>query len=69
MVDKGKSSTLPYGPGSALWKYWVYGAGRAKYALSPHPWSTLHALLIKAGVPRYMVDGLTTNILQAAGLR
>jgi hypothetical protein len=62
-------STLPFGPGSALFEYWTTGPGYAKYATSPHPYTTLHRLLIEAGVPRRFVDGLTTNLLQAVGLR
>jgi hypothetical protein len=62
-------STLPFGPGSKLWKYWMSGPGAAKWQSSPHPWRTLNRLLRKAGVPKHMVDGLTQNMLQAAGLR
>lgn len=62
-------STLPFGPGSRLWIYWTSGPGFAKYAKSAHPWTTLNRLLRKAGVPAHMVNGLTTNILQAVGLR
>lgn len=69
MVDTGKPSRLPFGPGSALWRYWTEGPGKAKYFASPTPFRTLRALLIKAGVPLRMVDGLTNNILQAVGLR
>jgi len=58
-------STLPFGPGSALWKYWTAGAGFAKWSGSVHKWTTLHRLLIEAGVPARMADGLTTNIIQA----
>jgi len=58
-------STLPFGPGSALWKYWTAGEGYAMWAGSVHKWTTLHRLLIEAGVPAHMADGLTTNIIQA----
>jgi len=58
-------STLPFGPGSALWKYWTSGAGYGKWAHSVHKWTTLHRLLIEAGVPARMASGLTTNIIQA----
>lgn len=58
-------STLPFGPGSKLWKYWTSGPGFAKWGSSPHKWTTLHRLLIEAGVPAHMADGLTTNIIQA----
>lgn len=61
-------STLPFGPGSKLWNYWMTGDG-SSWKLSPHPWRTLRAMLLKAGVPAHMVDGLTQNMLQAAGLR
>lgn len=30
-----------------LHAYWVTGPGLAKWASSPHPWTTLHALLSK----------------------
>lgn len=30
-----------------LHKYWVAGPGLAKWAKSPHPWTTLHRLLSK----------------------
>lgn len=62
-------SKLPYGPGSKLWEYWMNGPGAAKWKNSPHPWRTLRAALLAAGVPAHMVDGLTQNMLQAAGLR
>lgn len=58
-------STLPFGPGSKLWKYWTEGVGFAKWAASPHKWDTLHRLLLKAGVPAHMAAGLTTNMIQA----
>ena len=58
-------STLPFGPGSKLWKYWTVGAGFAKWAGSVHKWTTLHRLLLEAGVPAHMANGLTTNIIQA----
>ncbi len=62
-------STLPFGPGSALWKYWTSGEGFAKWAKAVHKWTTLNRLLKKA-IPaadqaRINVDGLTTNIIQA----
>lgn len=58
-------STLPFGPGSKLWKYWTRGAGFARWSGAVHKWTTLHRLLIEADVPRHMADGLTTNIIQA----
>lgn len=61
-------STLPFGPGSKLWEYWMNGAGAAKWKHAAHPWTTLNRLLRAAGVPERMVDGLTTNMLQAAGI-
>lgn len=33
------------GASRALNTYWTTGEGRAKWANSPHPWTTLHALL------------------------
>lgn len=59
------ASDLQYGKGSALWKYWTKGEGFAKWAGALHKWTTLHRLLIEAGVPVHAVDGLTTNIIQA----
>lgn len=64
MVGTG-GSTLPFGPGSKLWKYWTSGPGFAKWGTSPHKWDTLHRALLKAGVPARMAAGLTTNIIQA----
>ncbi|QRP48000.1 HK97 family phage prohead protease [Amycolatopsis sp. FDAARGOS 1241] len=58
-------SNLKYGPGSPLWKYWTGPEGFARYAGAPDPWTTLRAALLKEGVPVSMVDGLTTNIMQA----
>lgn len=58
-------STLPFGPGSKLWIYWTEGAGFAKWAKAVHKWNTLHRLLLEAGVPPHMANGLTTNIIQA----
>ena len=64
-------STLPFGPGSSLWKYWTSGEGFAKWSKSVHKWTTLHRLLLKAllkaGVPNAesVANGLTTNIIQA----
>lgn len=58
-------STLPIGPGSKLWIYWTSGPGFAKWSGAVHKWTTLNRLLRAAGVPARMVDGLTTNIIQA----
>jgi hypothetical protein len=64
-------STLPYGPGSALWKYWLGKAGVV--ATKVHKWTWLHGqilkALVKAGVanPEHIAQGLTTNLLQAMG--
>ncbi len=58
-------SKLPFGPGSALWKYWTTGPGYRKWARAKHKWTTLRRLLLKAGVPAHMVNGLTTNIIEA----
>ncbi len=32
---------------NALHRYWVLGEGLARWAESPHPWTTLHRLLSK----------------------
>jgi HK97 family phage prohead protease len=61
--DRG--SDLKYGPGSKLWKYWTAGEGFAKWSAAVHKWTTLRDLLLKAGVPPQMADGLTTNIITA----
>lgn len=60
-----RASDLKYGPGSALWRYWTKGAGFAKWSGAVHKWTTLHRLLLEAGVPPRMADGLATNIIQA----
>lgn len=36
--------------------------GLALWSTNPHPWTTLNRLLKEKGVPKHMVDGLTTNI-------
>ncbi len=61
----GRASLLPIGPGHALWVYWTKGKGFAKWSASPKKWSTLNKLLKAAGVPKHMVDGLTTNMIEA----
>jgi hypothetical protein len=64
-------STLPFGPGSALWKYWMGKSGEV--AAQVHKWTWLHRqllkALVKAGVadPEHIAQGLTTNLLQAMG--
>ena len=69
MADPGtaaqRASDLKYGHGSALWAYWTHGRGLAKWSGAVHKWTTLHALLLKAGVPAHSADGLTTNIITA----
>ena len=69
MADPGtaaqRGSDLKYGHGSALWTYWTRGDGFAKWSGAVHKWTTLHALLLKAGVPAHSADGLTTNIITA----
>lgn len=59
------SSKLQFGKGSALWKYWTKGKGLAKWLPVEHKWTTLHDLLLKAGVPANEAKGLTTNIITA----
>lgn len=59
------ASDLKYGKGSALWDYWTKGKGFAKWSGALHKWTTLHRLLLAAGVPASEADGLTTNIIQA----
>lgn len=60
-----RASDLKYGKGSALWDYWTKGAGAAKWTGALHKWTTLHRLLLAAGVPAGQADGLTTNIIEA----
>ena len=48
-------------------KLWWAGEGRARWATSPHPWTALNEQLRAHGVPKHMVDGLTTNIFKLAG--
>jgi hypothetical protein len=62
MVGTG-GSTLPFGPGSHLWEYWIKRV--PGYLALPHPWTSLHRALLKAGVPAHMAEGLTTNLIQA----
>lgn len=49
---------------SGSYGYWTKGKGLAKWSGSPHKWGTLNKLLKAAGVPKHMVDGLTTNIIE-----
>lgn len=35
------------GASSELNRYWTAGPGKAKWAASPHPWTTLRNLLMK----------------------
>lgn len=60
-----RASDLQHGKGSALWDYWTKGKGLAKWAGAVHKWTTLHRLLLAAGVPVGQADGLTTNIIEA----
>lgn len=66
-------STLPFGPGSSLFKYWL--AKAPVVATKVHKWTWLHGqilkALVKAGVadPEHIAQGLTTNLLQAMGYR
>ena len=60
-----RGSDLKYGHGSKLWDYWTRGEGFAKWSGAVHKWTTLHALLLKAGVPSVSADGLATNIIMA----
>lgn len=48
------------GASQALNTYWTTGPGRAKWANNPHPWTTLHALLLKY-MSKAKADGLTTE--------
>jgi HK97 family phage portal protein len=65
-------SFLPDTPqGKQLWDYWLYGEG-SKWKLSPHPWTALNDALklhavAKGDLPAHAVNGLTTNLLIAAG--
>lgn len=46
-------------------RYWTVGKGQARWIASPTPWTTLRALLVKAGVPVTQAAGLATEIMQA----
>jgi hypothetical protein len=48
-----------------LKEYWAHGDGRKEWIDSPHPWSTLHALMLKYVSPA-VADGLTSNIFRLA---
>ncbi len=48
-----------------LKKYWAYGEGRAKWIGSPHPYTTLVALLSKY-VSGRVAKGLAANIFKLA---
>lgn len=48
-----------------LWAYWTKGAGLAKWASSPHPYTALVATLRKAGVPGHSIHGLAASIFRA----
>ncbi|QWS68245.1 hypothetical protein SEA_VANLEE_129 [Gordonia phage VanLee] len=57
------------GDADHLKRYWAFDPeGRAKWAASPKPWTTLNKLLRAKKVPERMVDGLTTNIMKLAGV-
>ena len=45
--------------------YWAYGEGRAKWATSPHPYTTLVTLLEKY-VDSHVAHGLAANIFHMA---
>lgn len=61
--DGRDHSRLQFGKGSALWKYWTEGEGKAKWIGAVHKWTTLRRLLLAEHVPLREVDGLTTNII------
>lgn len=65
MDESARVSQLEFGKGSQLWEYWTKGKGFALWSGAVHKWTALHRELIKAGVPRHMADGLTTNIIDA----
>ena len=44
-----------------LTHYWTKGAGLARWAPSPHPYTTLVGNLRMEGVPRRQVHGLAAN--------
>lgn len=48
------------GPSEGINRYWLAGAGLAKWATNPKPWTTLHALLLQYMSPA-KADGLTTE--------
>lgn len=56
MVD---TSSINPGNGARLKFYWTRGEGLAKWAASPHPWGTLHALLLKIPLKEPLATRLT----------
>lgn len=48
------------GPSAAVNNYWTHGPGLAKWATNPHPWTTLHDLLLQY-MSKAKADGLTTE--------
>lgn len=62
-MEAVRTSKLPFGPGHALWTYWTVGEGFDQWSVSPNPWTTLHALLLKHVGPQ--AAGETTNVMLA----
>jgi hypothetical protein len=48
-----------------LKEYWAHGDGRKLWIDSPHPYATLHTLLLKYVSPA-VADGLAANIFKLA---
>lgn len=56
----GVDTSPGVGPSESINRYWLAGAGLAKWANSPKPWTTLHTLLLKYMSPA-KADGLTSE--------
>lgn len=56
----GVDTSPGIGPSAGINAYWTKGAGLAKWANSPKPWTTLHALLLQY-MSKAKADGLTTE--------
>lgn len=54
------SNPITIGASAELNRYWTAGPGLAKWATSPHPWTTLRNLLLKY-IPKNQADGLASE--------
>jgi hypothetical protein len=56
----GVDTSPGVGPSAGINRYWLSGEGLAKWANSPTPWTTLHALLLKY-MSKAKADGLASG--------